>query len=81
MQEGTCTGRAHQGDAAACLVYRLDDLLAQVLGRDVLPPVDGVQQVVAQQAQLLQLVDELHHVALVEAGLQMSDGSFCYQVS
>jgi hypothetical protein len=47
----------------------LQDLLAQVLGGDILAAIHGVQQVVAQQAQLLQLVDQLHHVALVETHL------------
>ena len=59
----------HQRDAAASGGHCVDDLIPETLRRQVLATVDGVQEVSAQQAALLELADQLHHVSLRQAHL------------
>lgn len=56
-------------NAPTGLINCRHNIAAEVVGGDVLLPIDAVQQVVAQVAQLEQLVDQFDHISFAEARL------------
>jgi hypothetical protein len=54
-----------------CLLQGQLDFMLQLRARQVLLATDGVQQLLAQHTQLLQLVDQLNHIALRQAHIAL----------
>ena len=72
---------AHQRDASACGGHCINDLISESLWGEILAPIDGVQEVWAEQPALLQLADQLNDVALREAHLQDQPSAGCQAMS
>ena len=72
---------AHQRHSAASLLDNFHQLLPEMLWCDVLAPIHRVQQPITQEAQLVQLVDKLHHIPLVEAHLNVGKHAECVNTS
>jgi hypothetical protein len=64
-------GQLHHLHTSTGLRQRSLDIRLEPVGGDVLLAVDGVQQLVTEHAQLLQLADQLHHVALGQLGRRL----------